>query len=70
MKGNNWHMRRVKEALRIQQCQVRMNLDQRIILQHSWKHIYASSSSLPVRDHVTGSVDHVTGTEEGGKRCL
>ena len=65
----NWHRRRVKEALRIQQYQVnvRMNLDQGIILQHSWKRFYASSSCPPVGDHVTGSVDHVTATEKGGK---
>ena len=66
----NWHGRRVKEALRIQQCQVRMNLDQGIILQHSWKRFYTSSSSVPVGDHVIGNVDLVTGTKGTGEMSI
>ena len=33
----NWYRRRIKEALKIQQCQVRMNLDQGIVLRSGWK---------------------------------
>ena len=33
----NWCRRRIKEALKIQQCQVRMNLDQGIVLRSGWK---------------------------------
>ena len=28
----NWYRKRIKEALKIQQCQVRINLDQEIVL--------------------------------------
>ena len=33
----NWYRRRIKEALKIQQCQVRMNLDQGIVLRSGRK---------------------------------
>ena len=36
-KEENWYRRRIKEALKIQQCQVRMNLDQGIVLRSGWK---------------------------------
>ena len=40
----NWYKRSIKEALKIQQCQVRMNLDQGIILKSDWKPVFMSTS--------------------------
>ena len=42
----NWHRRRIKEVIRIQKCQVRMNLDQGLKIHQSWKRF---------NFHVTGS---------------
>ena len=77
----NWHRRRIKEAIRIQKCQVRMNLDKCLIIHQSWKrfNFHPSCSSLSNEDH-TGShmmhhmtyhmTSHVTGSKKDGKICL
>ena len=67
----NWYRRRIKEALKIQQCQVRMNLDQGIVLRSGWKPFFMNipltspSSGNDVTDDITDEV-----IENGGKRCL
>ena len=49
--------RRVKEAIRIQKSQVRVNLDQGIVLQQVWRrlNIHTSCFSHPAEGHMTGS---------------
>ena len=67
----NWYRRRIKEALKIQQCQVRMNLDQGIVLRSGWKpYFYEYSLHLSfLRNDVTDNItDEVI--ENSGKRCL
>ena len=49
----NWYRRRIKEALKIQQCQVRMNLDQGIVLRSGWKPFYFFHNTIYVWLHVT-----------------
>ena len=67
----NWYRRRIKEALKIQQCQGRMNLDQEFVLRSGWKLFFMNtpfnspSSGNDVTDDITDEV-----IENGGKRCL
>ena len=67
----NWYRRRIKEALKIQQCQVRMNLDQGFVLRSGWKPFFMNtpftspSSGNDVTDDITDEE-----IENGGKRCL
>ena len=67
----NWYRRRIKKALKMQQCQVKMNLDQRIALRSGWKPFFMDtpftslSSGNDVTDDITDEV-----IENGGKRCL
>ena len=67
----NWYRRRIKEALKIQQRQVRMNLDQGIVLRSGWKPFFMNtpstspSSGNDVTDDITDEV-----IKNGGKRCL
>ena len=67
----NWYRRRIKEALKIQQCQVRMNLDQGFVPRSDWKAFFMNnpftspSSGNDVTDDITDEV-----IENGGKRCL
>ena len=55
----HWLRRRVKEAIRIQKSQVRMNLDQGIVLCQDWRRfsIQTSCFSHPAESHMTGSVN-------------
>ena len=39
----NWYRKRIKEALKIHQCQVRMNLDQGIVLRSGWKPFFLNT---------------------------
>ena len=58
----NWYRRRIKEALKIQQCQVRMNLDQGIVLRSGWKPFFmktlftSPSSGNDATDDITDEV--------------
>ena len=67
----NWYRRIIKEALKIQQCQVGMNLDQGIVLRSGWKPAFMNtpftspSSGNDVTDDITDEV-----IENGRKRCL
>ena len=53
----HWQRRRVKEAIRIQRSQVRMNLDQGIVLHQAWRrfNIHTSCFSHSAEGHMTGS---------------
>ena len=53
----HWQRRRVKEAIRIQKSQVRMNLDQGIVLHQAWRrfNIHTSCFSHSAEGHMTGS---------------
>ena len=53
----HWKRRRVKEAIRIQKSQVRINLDQGIVLHQAWRrfNIHTSCFSHPAECHMTGS---------------
>ena len=67
----NWYRRRIKEALKIQQCRVRMNLDQGFVLRSGWKPFSMNTpftspySGNDVTDDITNEV-----IQNGGKRCL
>ena len=67
----NWYRRRIKEALKIQQCQVRMNLDQGFVLRSGWKPFFMNtpftspSSGNDITDDITDEV-----IENGRKRYL
>ena len=52
-----WQRRKVKEAIRIQKSQARMNLDQGILLHQTWRqfNIHISCFSHPAEGHMTGS---------------
>ena len=58
----NWYRRRIKEALKIQQCRVRMNLDQGFVLRSGWKPFSMNtpftspSSGNDVTDDITNEV--------------
>ena len=54
----NWYRRRIKEALKIQQCQVRMNLDQGIVLRSGWKPFFMNTpfTSPPSGNDVTDDI--------------
>ena len=60
-----WQRRKVKEAIRIQKSQARMNLDQGILLHQAWRrfNIHTSCFSHPAEGHMTGS-------RKGGKNSL
>ena len=69
----NWYIyrRRIKEALKIQQCQVRINLDQGIVLKNGWIPFFMNTpfTSLSSGNDVTYDItDEVIAN--GGKRCL
>ena len=70
-KEENWYRKRIKEALKIQQCRVRMNLDQGFVLRSGWKPFFLNtpftspSSGNDVTDDITDEV-----IENGGKGCL
>ena len=73
----NWYRRRIKEAIRIQKCQVRMNIDQCLIIHQSWKrfNFHPSCSSLSnedgARSHmIYHMIGHVKGSNKGRKICL
>ena len=53
----HWQRRRVREAIRIQKSQVRMNLDQGIVLHQAWRrfNIHTSCFSHSAEGHMTGS---------------
>ena len=53
----HWQRRRVKEAIRIQRSQVRMNLDQGIVLHQAGRrfNIHTSCFSHSAEGHMTGS---------------
>ena len=67
----NWYRRRIKETLKIQQCQVRMNFDKGIVLKNGWKPSFMNtpftspSSGNEVTDDITDEV-----IANGSKRCL
>ena len=58
----NWYRRRIKEALKIQQYQVRINLDQGIVLRSGWKPFFMNTpftslySGNDVTDDITDDV--------------
>ena len=65
----NWYRRRIKEALKIQQCQVRMNLDLVIVLKSGFKPIFMNtafsspSSGNDVIDDITDEVIEMAGKD-------
>ena len=64
----NCYRIRIKEALKIQQCQIRMNLDQGIVLRSGWKpffmntHLTSPYSENDITDDITDEV-----IKNGGK---
>ena len=47
-KEENWYRKRIKEALKIQQCRARMNLDQGFVLRSGWKPFFLNNFPSPL----------------------